>query len=171
MHDSDSGSDEDSDDKELKLLLRCTEGDLRRGVMLLQSAHRLATVSPGEQVVTCEMICELAGVIPSEVIEDSMQILTKNDGMASLLKIMQYVRKTLASGGYGSTQFLSQLSQRISNDATLGAKAKAECSLALAHTDHMLVDGGDEVIQLTALLSSIHRILNTSPSSANHDRT
>lgn len=158
---SKKSENEKSGDPELNLLLKCTEGDLRRAVTLLQSAHRLAGISSVEKVVSCDMIADLVGVIPSTVIDEAVQILSKNEGTGSLANIMRFVRKTLASGGYGSAQFLSQLAQQITDDLTMTAEVKAQCAIAISYTDHLLVDGGDEVIQLTALLSNIHRIIHT----------
>ncbi|KAJ3144269.1 hypothetical protein HDU86_002079 [Geranomyces michiganensis] len=131
----------------VETLVRLADGDMRRSIMLLQSAHRLHM---GNEI-TVEHICEIAGVVPESVIESLLAAWTSGSVSKIEVAVASVVRQ-----GYSATQILDQLQDRVLADAHLTSKQKAKIALSVASMDKALVDGADEQLQLLQLMVSAY---------------
>ncbi|KAJ3035514.1 replication factor C subunit 4 [Rhizophlyctis rosea] len=127
----------------IETLARLSEGDMRRSIMLLQSAHRLYRTD----VITSDAICEIAGVVPTQMIETLMAAWQSKDFHRIEAAVGEAVRD-----GYSGAQLLSQLHDRFISDPHLTSAQKAKIAQSLGHADKCLTDGADEHLQLLNLM-------------------
>ncbi|KAJ3016601.1 hypothetical protein HKX48_003943 [Thoreauomyces humboldtii] len=127
----------------VQTLVRLADGDMRRSIMLLQSAFRLHQT----EVITKEAICEIAGVVPEHVVDELMTAWQSQNVSKIEAAVERVVRQ-----GYSGTQLLDQLQDRIILDDHLTSKQKSKVSLSIAQMDKALVDGADEQLQLLRLM-------------------
>ncbi|TPX59145.1 hypothetical protein PhCBS80983_g02674 [Powellomyces hirtus] len=126
----------------VETLVRLADGDMRRSIMLLQSAFRLHKTN----VITKEVIWEIAGVVPEPVIDGLLAAWHSRDVAKMELAVERVVRL-----GYSGTQLLDQLQDRIITDDHLSSIQKSKISISIAEMDKALVDGADEQLQLLRL--------------------
>ncbi|KAJ3190294.1 hypothetical protein HDU85_000589 [Gaertneriomyces sp. JEL0708] len=129
----------------VEVLVDLTEGDMRRSIMLLQSAYRLYQ----KDAISSDALCEIAGIVPDQTIESLMAAWMSRNATT----IEQAVRSVIRAG-YSGSQLLSQLHERAVNDPHLASDQKARMSQALGKADKALVDGADEELQLMRLVMS-----------------
>lgn len=135
------------EDEVINEILSLSEGDMRRAVTTLQSAHSL---SCGEdEVIQKVAIAEMAGLPPPALIDNLIKTLqTSNfDNMKS------FVMENIVLEGYSAEFVLSALMAKIivMNDVT--EEAKAKIAIQVAQSDKNLVDGSDETLQLLTVCS------------------
>jgi len=118
-------------------------GDLRKAIMLLQSAFTLY-----EKEITPESIIEVAGRVPQNEIEALMKTASSNDHQK-----LQTAVQNAVWNGFPAAQIVSQLFDVVVSDSTLDDKQKANIAEQLAITDKCLQDGADETLQLLSLLT------------------
>ncbi|KZO95743.1 P-loop containing nucleoside triphosphate hydrolase protein [Calocera viscosa TUFC12733] len=135
-------------------LISTSDGDLRRSITYLQSAHRLSasTTPPGE--IQARDIQEIAGVIPDAVVNrfagslgvegEDVDMDAKKGGYDGVRKAVQ----ELVMGGYSAMQVLSQLHDIVILHPLLSGRQKSRCALIFAEVDKNLSDGADEELQL-----------------------
>ncbi|XP_022652790.1 replication factor C subunit 4-like isoform X2 [Varroa jacobsoni] len=129
---------------DLCFLIEVSEGDMRRALTLLQSAHRICRDSTG---VTKEDIGSIAGVIPDQIVRDLysepvLDRLTK--------KVREFIRE-----GYSGDQLLTQLLQVVIEDDAITDINKAKLLEKIAVVEYRLKDGASELIQLQDLGATI----------------
>lgn len=129
-------------DSALDALVKCSEGDLRRAVTFLQTAHRLK----GEDGVTIDDILEITGVIPEDVIKSFVESCSTN----SFEKLQETV-EAISADGYPASQLISQIHDEIVIMQSLTDSQKCEITEKLAIMDSCLNDGADEYLQLMSL--------------------
>jgi len=114
---------------------RCSKGDMRKAITLMQSAARLY----GE--VTAEGVEEVAGVVPAAC--------KKNNFDAARREC-----EGLVADAYPVAQVLYQLAERMVSAEDIQDAHKARIGLALAQADKALTDGADELLQLVQVASA-----------------
>ncbi|KAJ3282791.1 replication factor C subunit 4 [Borealophlyctis nickersoniae] len=124
-------------------LVRISDGDLRRAIMLLQSAHRLYQGEP----ITEDSISEIAGVVPASQIEQVLSAWQSRN-----FEQIESVVDALVKAGYSGAQLLSQLHDQVIGDEHLSSSQKAKMAQSLGHADKTLVDGADEHLQILNIL-------------------
>ncbi|KAH9484043.1 Replication factor C subunit 2 [Psilocybe cubensis] len=138
-------------------LISTSAGDLRRAITYLQSASRLSSSSTPATKIKPVDIQEIAGVVPTAVIEDFARILgievqndmvvddspPRVDGRGGFEPIKKYV-KFLMREGYSATQIISQVHDLVTFHPTLNGRKKSKCALVFAEADKALCDGADE---------------------------
>ncbi|CAI2370697.1 unnamed protein product [Moneuplotes crassus] len=142
------------DNSALEALVEVTDGDMRKSIMMLQSAGR----SYEGDKLTAEDIYEVSGKIPIEVIQDIWdQILNQSDTNISELA------ENVIQEGYDIMQLLSQLIELVTNAATRDVShlKKARIAEICAETEFKLIKGGSEELNVSYLLVSISDILNS----------
>ncbi len=127
----------------LQALIKVSGGDLRKCIMLLQSAHRLY----GTRGVTEAGVAAIAGTVPPAVVGGVLEAWKSR----SLPRIQAAVRDLMHSG-YSGAQVLAQLQEALVQDAHLGSLQKARMALSLGRVDRALTDGADEELQLLSML-------------------
>jgi replication factor C subunit 2/4 len=138
-------------DEVLDELIDVSEGDLRKAITLLHTLFRQkSTGKPGSEheAITKSDVREVTGYIPDEWIEKFVDTarLGEVDPMAALIKQMVYE-------GFPAGQFLIQLQARtlLVKDDHLTNVQKAMIAEKIADTDHCLLEGADEYLQLLNL--------------------
>lgn len=129
-------------DSALDALVKCSEGDLRRAVTFLQTAHRLK----GEDGIAIDDILEITGVIPDSVIKSLLESCSTN----SFEKLQETV-EDISADGYPASQLISQLHDEIVIMQSLTDGQKCAITEKLAIMDSCLNDGADEYLQLMSL--------------------
>ncbi|XP_063162463.1 replication factor C subunit 4 isoform X2 [Candoia aspera] len=127
-------------------LVHVAEGDLRKAITLLQSATRLT----GGKEVTEEIVTEIAGVVPKEML-DGLLIACQSGSFEKL----EAVTKSVISEGYAATQLINQLHDIIVEKEDLSDKQKSVIIEKFAEADKCLADGSEEFLQLISLCAVV----------------
>lgn len=141
-------------DAVLKRILSISEGDLRKAITLLQSASKRVSYT-GEKEITLNQIEELAGVIPEEVLLETVKVLNTRN----LDTIIDHMNQFIKTGWSGSS-FVSQLHDYFVNNSELSTAYKNEVFNLLFETDSRLTNGTNEHLQLLNLAMKISQIEN-----------
>ncbi|XP_069753404.1 replication factor C subunit 4 [Narcine bancroftii] len=129
----------------IKMLIDVSEGDLRKAITYLQCATRLT----GGKDITEEVIVEISGTVPTDLIEGLLAACH-----SSSFERLEIVVKNIMNEGYAATQLINQLHEIII-DKDLNDQQKSAIALKLADVDKCLADGADEYLQLIALSAII----------------
>ncbi|KAG2365760.1 P-loop containing nucleoside triphosphate hydrolase protein [Suillus spraguei] len=164
----------DVDPEVISTLIETSSGDLRRSITYLQSASRLSSSTNPPAPITPYDIQEIAGVVPTAVINDFARTLGVSvveemdvDDLPANKKLkgfnaVQKKVKSIMREGYSASQTLSQLHDTIILHPTLPARQKAKCALAFAEADKALCDGADEELWVLEVGLRIHKTVTTS---------
>ncbi|XP_039267217.2 replication factor C subunit 4-like [Styela clava] len=123
-------------------MVKCSEGDLRKAMTFLQTAHRLK----GDEGIAIEDVLEITGVIPDPVIKSFLNSCSSNS-YENLLKTVQEI----SADGHAAAQLVSQLHDEIVIMPSLTDEQKCAITEKLATLDYCLNDGADEYLQLMSL--------------------
>jgi len=139
--------DDGEEDEVVDEILCLSQGDMRRAVTTLQSAHSLSGGKEGD-AIRKESIAEMAGLPPPALV----------DGLIDTLRTKKFddVRKfvqDIALEGYPAEYVLSALMAKIIVLDDVGDEAKAKIAIQVAQSDKNLIDGSDETLQLLAVCS------------------
>lgn len=154
-------------------LIRCSDGDLRRAITLLQSAARLAgagqargsgggadadadadagdamVVDRTDSAVTVRSIEEIAGVVPDDVLNRLLDALLPAASGKMQHALIFATITDLTADGWSAAQLVSQLHRAVIYDERIPDRAKYDIFLDFSEIDKRLADGADE--QLTLL--------------------
>ncbi|XP_062521686.1 replication factor C subunit 4-like [Corticium candelabrum] len=133
------------DETALSTLMDVSEGDLRKAITLLQSAHRLK----GGEIVMEGDIIEIAAVIPSERLD--LLIDTCHSDSYDKLDV---VVKDIIADGFPASQLVSQIHDKIML-MDLTDQQLAVIAERLAVVDFRLLDRADEYLQIMDLCTVI----------------
>lgn len=138
-----------------KVMERCG-GDLRRAVTLLQGAHRLG------KPLTVDLIDNLAGTIPTEMLVQSLEILSTPSTTPATIK--SFVLETFARSALPPSQYLHQLvPHMMASTGCLPTANQIQKALILekaAGVEARIGDGADEIIQILDFFLGVRLILN-----------
>lgn len=168
------------------ILIKCSEGDLRKAITFLQSAARLVgalrlakTNGPtarrkkleddddddamdldaaNNTLITIRSIEEIAGVIPNAVINSLLQAMQP----AAKGNVYEAVAKCvtdLVADGWSASQVMAQLYQRVVYDDAVSDKQKTKIVMSFSEIDKRLVDGADEHLTILDMALKISGIL------------
>lgn len=129
----------------IEALVRVSEGDLRKAITYLQSTARF---SVGKQI-TEQAVIEIAGVVPTKVIDNLLEICFKGT-----FEKLEVAVKNVVDEGYAGTQILSQLHEAII-ERHISDQQKSAITEKMAVVDKCLADGADEYLQMLSLCSVI----------------
>lgn len=139
--------DEGKKDEVIDEILNLSEGDMRRAVTTLQSAHSLCC-GPNE-VIKKDAIAEMAGLPPPDLIDRLIETLQT----ATFDKMKDFVMENVVLEGYSAEFVLSALMAKIIVMDDVSEEAKAKIAIQAAKSDKNLVDGSDETLQLLTVCS------------------
>jgi len=137
----------------ISTLTETSNGDLRRSITYLQSAQRLSCSSSPPTTITSKDIQEIAGIVPTGLIEQFARVLGVDIAKDSPMIIDKSSRgfdrirgevRNLMRGGWGAGQLLSQLHDLVILHPTMTSLQKSKCALVFAEADKALSDGADE---------------------------
>ncbi|PVZ96918.1 hypothetical protein BB558_007156 [Smittium angustum] len=133
-------------DQGIEALVKASDGDLRRAIMTLQSAHTLDQSSE----LGPEIINDVCGVVPEKLIEELLDSCKKK----SIEGIKKTALKTTMEG-YPTKQVLFQLHEKLVCDPSITSKQKVLMADKLGSTEFSLTNGADDELQLLSMLISI----------------
>eukprot|EP01108_Squamamoeba_japonica_P006123 TRINITY_DN4925_c0_g1_i1.p2 TRINITY_DN4925_c0_g1~~TRINITY_DN4925_c0_g1_i1.p2 ORF type:complete len:226 (+),score=111.50 TRINITY_DN4925_c0_g1_i1:435-1112(+) len=139
------------DAETLVALRSITGGDMRKAITLMQSAHMLL----GERLDAAG-VSELAGVVPDARI-DTLYALTCAGAPNAGFNEIRAACQQLIADGYAAKRVITQFAERLVDDDALDELRRSRALLVLADTDHALVEGADEYLQL---LNAMAQTLN-----------
>ncbi|KAL3783896.1 hypothetical protein ACHAW5_007040 [Stephanodiscus triporus] len=143
----DDGRGASAKDDVIDEILRLSQGDMRRAVTTLQSAHSLSGGGGGD-VIREDSIAEMAGLPPPALIDGLIDVL--RDGKFDPVRV--YVRDIVLEG-YSAEYVLSALMAKIIALDGVSDQAKGIIAIKVAESDKNLIDGSDETLQLLAVCS------------------
>ncbi|PVU99238.1 hypothetical protein BB559_000904 [Furculomyces boomerangus] len=130
----------------IEALVKASDGDLRRAIMTLQSAHTLDQSSE----LGPEIINDVCGVVPEKLIEELLDSCKKK----SIEGMKKTALKTTMEG-YPTKQVLFQLHEKLVCDPSITSKQKVLMADKLGSTEFSLTNGADDELQLLSMLISI----------------
>lgn len=144
------------EDSALNALVDVTDGDLRKSIMMLQSAGRSFE---GEKL-SGDDIYEVSGRVPNEVISDIWkQVSDKNCNETKATEIAE----DMICEGFDVMQLLSQLMDIVINEntRTVSDLQKAKIAEVCASTEAKLIRGGSEELNMLYLFMNITKIMRS----------
>jgi replication factor C subunit 2/4 len=141
------------EDQAISRLSDLTDGDLRKGIMYLQSAHRFAEIS-GK--VTASDIEQLVGVVPTPTVEACVKLLLSKN----IYQVTEWLNEFMLDG-FPGYQLLIQVHDVLINHPELTSIQKSNISVLMGKVDRYLTEGAGDHLQLLQLLVGIVTILNT----------
>ncbi|KAK5780908.1 hypothetical protein RI543_002035 [Arxiozyma heterogenica] len=140
------------EDSVLEKILTISAGDLRKAITLLQSGFKLVDYM-GNNQITIKQIEELAGVVPSTVVEEIVKQINSKD----LNQLISFTNDFIKSGWSG-VSIVDQLHDYYITNENYDTNFKNKLSLLLFDTDSKLTNGTNEHIQLLNLLVKISQL-------------
>ncbi|ORX85180.1 P-loop containing nucleoside triphosphate hydrolase protein [Anaeromyces robustus] len=136
-------------DEALNELINVSEGDMRKSITYLQSASQLSKI---EGSLTPNMVFELAGVIPNEIVDQVINVWVKGTSDEKMT-----MANNIILSGYSVSKLLLQINKRLVENVEFSSKIKCYMVKYLGKAEKALVEGADEKLQLLSLLySEIH---------------
>lgn len=123
-------------------ILDLAYGDMRKAVTTLQCVHALG----GD--VTKETIYEMAGLCPPSVVDFLWGEINSCE-----FKRMQKAVEDVCADGFSAQVLLTALSQKVIVSNELDELSKASISIRIAEAEKLMIDGGDEFLQLMNVCS------------------
>lgn len=140
-----------------EILVLC-QGDMRRAVTTLQSAHLLSGGSDidgvGGGYIRKESIAEMAGLPPASVITSLLEMLQNR---ISSYDTMEKNVIDIMLEGYSAKHIMKELLKRllVFEEKVLSDVDKAKIAIKIAEADKNLIDSADETLQLMVVCSLI----------------
>jgi replication factor C small subunit len=128
----------------LKSVVEVAEGDLRKAINTLQAA---SSMSRG---ITEESVYQVVGRAKPTDVHDMLNHAMKGD----FIKAREELRHLLVKYGLSGSEIVRQIHSEIFRLA-ITEKKRIELIEAVGETDFRLVQGGDEEVQLSALLAKL----------------
>ena len=129
-------------------ILNLSQGDMRRAVTMLQSAHSLSGGRGGDAIQK-DSIAEMAGLPPPSIIDGLIDVLRR---VKKFDNVRLYVQDIILEG-YSAEYVLSAFMAKIICLEGVSDRAKAIIAIKVAEADKKLIDGSDEMLQLLAVCS------------------
>ncbi|AET38653.1 replication factor C subunit 2 Ecym_3150 [Eremothecium cymbalariae DBVPG len=139
-------------DGALDKILDISEGDLRKGITLLQSVAKAVAYLDNAEITTSQ-VEELAGVVPEPVLLELVNKIESKD----LKEIINYVNSFIKSG-WCAASVISQLHDYYVKNDELDTEFKNKLFLLLFETDSRLANGTNEHLQLLNLAVKISQL-------------
>lgn len=129
------------DESSRDALLRCSKGDMRRAITLMQSASQLygAAGTP----LAADAVVQVAGELPGSVAAQFWEA-----AHSGTFANVQREVDELSAQGFAATAVLQSMMQDTLATDRMNETQKAEVLLALGEADKCLTDGADEHLQM-----------------------
>jgi replication factor C subunit 2/4 len=133
------------DDTTLNFVYTICNGDLRRGINLLQRACYV------NKTVTKDIIEEISGYIPDDYVDKIWSQLSSTICYPNILK----VAKQFCDDGYSSLCLIKRMCDKIIGSGDVSETNKSKLLIALSDIDHYINDNANEYIQIVKLFSLV----------------
>lgn len=138
----------------LEFLVRFCDGDLRKAINFMQSAHRFLSQQPDKPSLTVDFLHDLTGYIPDSFIANFIDGSSKtpDNGVAQAAVIIR--------AGFSVLQFISQIYAYILESANFKSIQKSLIAAKLSTYQKRLADGSDAELLLLSLSADIYEYLS-----------
>jgi replication factor C subunit 2/4 len=130
----------------IKLISTISNGDMRKGIMLLQNLNYLDKIDTDD-------VYNVSSMVPDNIFNNIINICIIDDAN-STLKIRNLANEIIM-GGFPINLLLSQLIEKIIQTPKLTDKIKSIICLHIANSEKLLIDGADEYLQLLSIFMCI----------------
>lgn len=134
-------------------ILTISAGDLRKAITLLQSGSKLVDYTGNDQIAI-KQIEELAGVVPTTVVEEMVKHINSKDLNQLIACTNDFIKS-----GWSGVSIVDQLHDYYITNENYDTDFKNKLSLILFDTDSKLTNGTNEHIQLLNLLVKISQLI------------
>lgn len=140
-------------DGALDTIMKASNGDMRKAVTYLQSAHQLCVGD--RKIVTTEIVIDISCKVPANAMSILWEKMSSNvfDQMRSCVD-------NIINEGYPMSELLMQLHDDTIQHKSLSDLDKALICEKIAQADQCLVDGASEKLQLLDVASYTMRRIN-----------
>ncbi len=137
----------------IQCLVKISEGDLRKAIMLLQNMKYMQEY---DGKITLDAVYEMASWLSDKMLKRIRKgcIVKKNVPIMQIVKLTKEIR----AYGYPINNIIRQLHEMIVNEPILTDKMKAQICLHFAKTETRLIEGADEYLQLLSILMCIYSV-------------
>jgi len=132
-------------------IVQTSEGDLRKAITSLQSCARL---KGGEEIAQYD-VYEISGVIPEKYLEGLLEVCQLN----SYDRVQGYVDDMICEG-FSGHQLMSQLHDQVVCSGCLTDNQKSAICEKLAVSEHCLLEGADEYLQIMSVATTVMKVLS-----------
>ena len=140
-------------DDAIKMISVVSNGDMRKGIMLLQNLNYF------NKKIDIIDVYEASNMIPVDKINNIINICINKSLDKKLCKIIKIANDFIKSG-YPMNNILSQLTDQIIDSEEITDNAKSVICLHISNTEKRLIDGSDEYLQLLSILMCIKSVIN-----------
>lgn len=134
-------------DTALYEISKISEGDMRKAILVLQNTKY------SKQLVTTGLVHHLAGIVPSNVIEEIVDTCI-TQSMNDVVQITKKIRNT----GYPFNNIVKQTVEYVINEERLTDSMKGEICFRFGTIEKRLIDGANEYLQLLSGLTCIYDV-------------
>jgi len=142
------------DDNTIRAICKISEGDLRKGIMLLQNLKYINN----NNIIKEDDVYSISGRISNSVLAKIMSVcMRENTRVPNILELTYEIK----SYSYPIQNILNQINNQIIHNKNITDKMKSKICIVIAKSEKMLIDGADEFIQLLNIFMQIKYITNT----------
>ena len=139
----------DIEDDIYDVIMDVVNGDLRKGIMLLQNMKYIYNINKS---ISVNDVYDLVGCAPNNMVTQLIKI-CKGTSSTKIIELA----KTYCSFGYPIENLCEQICDAIIMDKSIKDKSKATIVFKIAKVCNNLNDGSNEMIQLVSLIDCISR--------------
>ncbi|GJQ09255.1 hypothetical protein GpartN1_g1046.t1 [Galdieria partita] len=146
-------------DEMLQTLASYCNGDLRRAIMMLESAYRLARGNN----ITNEIINSVSWRVPDRIISqiDSTCLKISSSGENTLhFSELRNMAMEFINNGYPVSEIIYQLCEALISVNHLNKLQKSVIMIKFAQAEKMLIDGSDELLILMDIFGILFQVYN-----------
>jgi len=135
----------------MEAIVLTSEGDLRKAITSLQSCARLK----GDVEIAKDDVYEISGVIPEKYLEGLLEVCQLN----SYDRVQGFVDDMICEG-FSGHQLINQLHDHVVANNCLTDSQKSTICEKLAVSEHCLLEGADEYLQIMSVATTIMKVLS-----------
>lgn len=135
----------------MEAIVLTSEGDLRKAITSLQSCARLK----GDVEIVKDDVYEISGVISDKYLEGLLEVCQLN----SYDRVQAFVDDLICEG-FSGHQLIYQLHDQVVANSCLTDSQKSVICEKLAVSEHCLLEGGDEYLQIMSVATTIMKVLS-----------
>lgn len=139
------------DDDCVQYIYNVCNGDLRKAINIVQRASYIS------KVITVQIIEDISGQIPKDVIDSIWKKLVSNPSYPQIVKLA----RGFCDEGYSSLFLVRDLFERIVRYPDVNERDKGKLLITVSDVEHYINDNANEYIQILKLFSSIKKHIKT----------
>lgn len=116
-----------------------------------------AVSKPSKNIITADILNEIAGVVPPSVIENLVFLMTK--GATRNYQSLASGVDDIVASGWAATEVLTSLYQKLIYDDMISSQKKCKILPILSSMDKRLLDGSEETLSILDMVCQIANIL------------